>query len=116
MKAYRFSDARKLLFREWPRSPQTKDSSLGFEVWEIADNQIETCVLGEMIWFANKSFHGNKKPGVVLHAVQQGVLVNPKDFTKILTEWGHDFWRLESPDPIFKCLGTAVTGKVHLAG
>ena len=67
--AYRFSDARKLLFREWPRSFKGKDSEFGFEVWEIADNQIETCVLGEMIWFAEKSFHGNKKPGVVLHAV-----------------------------------------------
>ena len=86
----------------------------GFEVWEIADNQIETCVLGEMIWFGRPQFHAKKKPGVVLHQLKDGALVNPHEFIKILTKWNHDFWKLEHPDPDFKCLGTAVTGKVNI--
>ena len=46
---------------------------------------------------------------VTLYTVQDGILVQPRDFTKISTQWGHDFWKLESPDPKYKCLGTAVT-------
>ena len=87
----------------------SSDCKFGYEVWEVADNQIETCVLGEMIWFANKEFHAKKKPGLVLHEIKNGGLINPSGFEKITDDFGHTFWKLISPDPSYKCLGTAVT-------
>ena len=62
-----------------------------------------------MIWFANKEFHAKKKPGLVLHEIKKGGLINPSGFEKITNDFGHTFWKLISPDPSYKCLGTAVT-------